>query len=215
MDKIRIILPRFSFIILLILPLLAIRVISSSDFFQTISIFVQNNLGFYLISLLAIKAFSIVYPPMAGVVFTLASIPLIGWELAYLIDIIGSTIGTSISFFLGKKYGYSLLNKLVGENIGSKISKIRLKNKNQIEAAVFLRFAAGGLLSDGLAWGASLIGFRYFSFMIGFLISHLVISLPIFYFIGISISFNSWILVLFTVVLAYGVIYKFKGRYFE
>ena len=192
-----------------------VQLASQSEIVISLSSTVQSHLPLYLVALLILKTSSIVYPPLPGVVLTLASIPLIGWERAYFIDITGSTIGATISFFLGKKYGSSILTRVIGKSLADKIVSVKLKQKNQIEAAIFLRFASGGMLSDGLAWGASLIGFKYPPFIIGYVISHVITTLPVFYLVAASISFDSWIVVASVAILAWFIIFKFKGRYFE
>ncbi len=176
---------------------------------------IHRYLPLFLIVVMLTKAASIVYPPLPGVVFTLTAIPLVGWELAYLIDMIGSLIGASASYFMGKKYGTTILNRVLGKTLTTKIAKITLKPINQIEAAVMLRLAAGGLLSDGLAWGASIIGFRFKPFVVGYAISHVLTTAPVFYALGASLSLHSWALFLAVAGLSWLVIFKFKGRYFE
>lgn len=183
--------------------------------FQATINFVQNYFWFYIFFLFAAKTVSIVYPPLPGVVLTLASVPLIGWEAAYLVDITGSVFGAIISYQLGQKYGKSILKTILGEKLSGKILQIKLKQKNQVESAIVLRIAAGGALSDGLAWGASLIGFRLLPFIIGYSVSHVITTLPIFYFVGVSIAFHSWVIVGTAAVIAWFLVYKFKGRYFE
>lgn len=202
-------------VLLLCVPVVILQLVFNFRSFQTFVEFIQQHLMLYLLALFIAKSLSVVYPPLPGVALTLASIPLIGWELAYAVDILGGATGATISFALGKKYGYSLLRRMVGDKITDKIAGIRLKEKNQVEAAVFFRLAAGGLFSDGLAWGSGLIGFRYGPFIIGYAISHLITTLPIFYLLAISISLNSWLIFATLAVLAWLFIYRFKGRYFE
>ena len=220
-DKVRIrskiiqLLPKIVFFLLLVLPPFALQFASQTTEIQRLTSVIHAYLPIYIIVLLFTKVLSIVYPPLPGVVFTLASVPLIGWKTAYVVDICGSIIGATISFYLGKKYGYAILIRVLGKGLADKIATTKLKQKNQVEAAIFLRFAAGGMLSDGLAWGASVLGFGYLPFTIGYAISHVVTTLPVFYFIAASISFDSWVIVAIAAVLAWLVIYKFKGRYFE
>lgn len=206
---------RIFFFLLLFLPTFVLQFASQTKEVQSFIAFVHSHFLVYLASLFIGKTISIIYPPLPGAIFTLASVPLIGWKAAYVIDVLGSFVGVSASFYLGKKYGYAILNRVVGTTITNKISSIKLKPRNQVEAAIFLRFAVGGLLSDGLAWGASLIGFRYLTFIIGHLISHVIITLPIFYLISTSISLNSWSIIGLATIVAWLVIYKYKGRYFE
>lgn len=202
-------------ILILVLPILIFQGLSWLPWVQELIGILKNYLWLYLLGVLILKILGVVYPPLPGVVFTVSSIPLIGWQWAYIIDLIGSWLGVTVAFCLGKKYGYSIIFKVMGEGLGNKIKKIKLKERNQLEAAIFIRFAIGGMLSDGLSWGASLIGFRYWPFMVGHVVSHLVTTLPIFVFVGVSISFNSWIIFAAAALVAWILIYKFKGRYFE
>ena len=189
-------------------------VTNTHSFAQLVQI-VQSNKLLFLVSLFFGKSASIVYPPLPGAILTLGSIPLVGWKWAYFIDIIGSITGATIAYFLGKKYGVTLLNWALGITITQKITSIKLKKRNQIESAFILRIAAGGLLSDGLAWGASLIKLNYLPFIIGYILSHLLTTLPLFYLLSLSISVESWIIVLPVAIVAIIILYKLKGRYFE
>ena len=205
---------RLGFVLLLILPAILIQFASHTSVVLNLSNFIQNYLILYLLVLLLVKLSSIVYPPLPGIAFTIASIPLVGWPLAYLIDLTGSTLGSSIAFILGKKYGQSILSRVVGQGITEKIMNTKLKQGTQVEASIVLSFASVGL-SDGLAWGGSLIGFKFWPFALGRIMSHLLTTLPIFFLIAVSTSFNSWLIVAFATVLAWLMIFKFKGRYFE
>ncbi|MCR4329376.1 MAG: hypothetical protein NUV65_02415 [Candidatus Roizmanbacteria bacterium] len=215
MEKRKKLLNTFGIILLFLLPAFLFQWAYQSEILSDIVKAVQSHIALYLFILTLLKGFSIVYPPMPGVVFTIASIPLVGWKLAYSADILGSYFGATVSYFLGKKYGYTILEKVIGSALADKIISIKLKQKNQVEAAIFLRFAAGGLISDGLAWGASLIGFKYMSFITGYLVSHILTTLPVFYLISISISYQSWAIGGVGVVFAWLILYRFKGRYFE
>lgn len=194
---------------------LAFYLADQSSSFQSMIIWLQQYQALFLVSLLFLKAISIIYPPLPGNLFTLGSIPIVGWEWAYTIDILGSTSGATISYFLGKKYGEPILRWAIGEKLTAKITSIKIKSNNQIAAAFFLRLASGGMLSDGLSWGASLVKFRYVPFMVGYIISHILTTLPIFYLISLSISIKSWAIILPTILVAWFIIYKFKGKYFE
>jgi uncharacterized membrane protein YdjX (TVP38/TMEM64 family) len=201
--------------LVIIAPAFILQFAAQTKEVQELAVAIQAHLPIYLITLLGLKAFSIIYVPLPGAAFTLASLPLIGWQVAYLIDILGSALGATLAFYLGKKYGFSILNKILGRTIATKIAAIKLKPKNQFEAAIFLRLAMGGMLSDGLAWGASLIGFRYVPFMIGYLVAHIITTLPVFYIVASAISFNSWVVVGSVMLVSWLIMYKFKGRYFE
>ena len=215
MSRPRVVIDRAAFILILILPALLIQLGAQTAVVGQLASLVQKNLFVYLVSLFLIKIVSIIYPPLPGVAFTIASIPFIGWQIAYIIDIVGSIAGATAAYHLGKRYGFPILVRVAGRVIADRVVRIKLKQRNQFEAAIFLRLASGGLLSDGMAWGASLIGFRYPTFIAGYTVSHIITTMPIFYFVSASISFNSWVVVALAAISAWIVIYKLKGRYFE
>lgn len=206
---------RITVIIILIIPAFIISYIVQLEGFERVVSVIQSNLAMYLCGLFLLKSASIVYPPLPGTAVTLASIPVIGWEWAYAVDIFGSTLGASCAFFFGKRYGLHLIRSLMGVRMVKKITSFKLKQRNQIEASIMLRFATGGILSDALSWGAPLIGFSYAKYIVGYVISHLMTSFPVFYLLGIAVSFHSWIVLLIAMILAWGIMYKCKGRYFE
>jgi uncharacterized membrane protein YdjX (TVP38/TMEM64 family) len=199
---------------LLLVPLI-IKLFVNQELFVHLNSLLEERFVLFLILLLITKASSIVYPPLPGAIFTLGSLPLLGWEWAYTVDVIGSMLGASIAFLLGSRYGKRLITWATGDKITQKITSIKVKKDRQIEASILIRIASGGILSDGLAWGASLIGFRYKPFIIGYLISHLLTTLPLFILLSLSISVQSWAILLPIAALVWFLLYKFKGRYFE
>jgi uncharacterized membrane protein YdjX (TVP38/TMEM64 family) len=201
-------------LLLVAVPLVFTKVLQLPFFIQLMET-VKEYLIPFVCLLLVLKTVSIVYPPLPGGVITMGAIPFIGWELAYAVDIIGSTTGALTAYFLGKRYGKRILQWVLGEGLTNKITSLKVKEKNQIEAAFVLRVASGGMLSDGLAWGASLIGLRAVPFTIGYVSSHVITTLPIFYLVSVSTKFDSWILIAPIVGLAWLAMYKLKGKYFE
>ncbi|MDZ7586725.1 MAG: hypothetical protein U0946_03130 [Patescibacteria group bacterium] len=178
--------------------------------------FTQVDLSFeFILMIILAKAMSIVYPPLPGIILTLAMIPILGWYKAYLVELLGSLLGVTAAYWLGYKYGVKIIDWIAGKTLLNKIKAIKLKPGNQFEAAFVLRTASGGTLSDVLAWGASLIGLRYWPYLLGHLANHLLATLPIFLLLGFSIKLHSWLIVVPVMILAWWLIWKFKGRYFE
>lgn len=176
----------------------------------------EINLSLGVIGLIVIaKAMSIVYPPLPGIILTVAMIPILGWQKAYIVELTGSLIGVTVAYGLGDKYGEELIKLIAGKGLFKKIKAVKLKSGNQFEAAFVLRTASGGVLSDVLAWGASLIGLRYWPYLLGHLANHLLATLPIFLLLGFSIKLQSWLIAVPVMILAWWLIWKFKGRYFE
>jgi uncharacterized membrane protein YdjX (TVP38/TMEM64 family) len=168
-----------------------------------------------LVLVVLAKAASIVYPPLPGIILTLAMIPILGWQKAYIVELIGSLLGVTVAYWLGSKYGEKLIKWIAGETLLKKIKAVKLKSGNQFEAAFVLRTASGGALSDTLAWGASLIGLRYWPYLLGHLANHVIATFPIFLLLGLSIKLHSWLIALPVMVLAWFIIWRFRGRYFE
>ncbi len=172
------------------------------------------SLGILIFIVLA-KAASIVYPPLPGIILTLAMIPILGWQKAYTVELAGSLLGVTAAYWLGKKYGEKLIKWIAGAKLLAKIKAVKLKPGSQFEAAFVLRTASGGTLSDIFAWGASLIGLRFWPYLFGHLANHVLATLPIFLLIGLSIELHSWLIAIPVMIFGWLIIWKFKGRYFE
>ena len=175
---------------------------------------INPSFGVIILIVLA-KAASIVYPPLPGIILTLAMVPILGWQKAYVVELAGSLLGVTTAYWLGYNYGEKLIRWIAGEKLLAKIKAVKLKPGNQFEAAFVLRTASGGVLSDTLAWGASLIGLRYFPYLLGHLANHVLATLPLFVLVGWSVKVQSWLLIGPVMLIAWLLVWKFKGRYFE
>ena len=103
MSKLKQTTSRIGWIILLILPAILLQLFAQSPVVVSAATTLQSNLILFVPTIIILKALGIIYPPMPGIAFTLASIPLVGWELAYLMDLVGNLIGVTSAFYLGKK----------------------------------------------------------------------------------------------------------------
>lgn len=175
----------------------------------------QNNLYLFIPVVLLFKIAGVVYPPLPSVVFTIAAIPILGWFPAYLIDLTGSLAAGAIDYYLGKRYGYRILNKLFDSQVVEKIKTIRVKPGREIESVIVMRILLGGIIIEAIYYGAGLLGIRFKNFMIGTSVSHIILGIPTFL-IGSSIFQAQNLLISITLgVTAILIIYKVKGRYFE
>jgi len=175
---------------------------------------INPSFGTMILVVLA-KAASIVYPPLPGIILTLAMVPILGWQKAYAVELAGSLLGVTSAYWLGYKYGEKMIKWIAGDKLLAKIKAVKLKPGNQFEAAFVLRTASGGALSDTLAWGASLIGLRYAPYLFGHLANHVLATLPLFVLVGWSVKVHSWLLIGPVMLIAWLLVWKFKGRYFE
>lgn len=182
--------------------------------FQEFIVWAQANLLLFFLILVAIKIVAIVWPPLPGGLLTLGSIPVIGWELAYLSDFSGSIIGSIIAFYLGKKYGYKFLNRFFDDKTIEKIKNIKIKKNRELESVIVLRII-GGTLVEVVCYGAGLLNIKFHNFIIGTSISHLMFGIPAFYLTSNILHVQNALINASIIVLAILFFRKIKGRYFE
>lgn len=171
----------------------------------------QHFLTFYLL-LVAIKIFGIVWPPIPGGFLTFGSIPIIGWLSAYSTDLIGSMVGSSIAYFLARKYGFNLLYKIFDEKTVVKIASIKIKPHREIEAVFLLRLL-GGTVVEVICYGAGLLKVRYVHFLTASIISHLLAGVPLYYLFNEVIQGKNIVISGSFMALAAILFVKFRKRY--
>ena len=175
----------------------------------------QQNVILLCFILIAIKITGIIFPPIPGGLIILGMVPIIGWFGAYLLDLTGTLIGSSVAFFLGKKYGNKLLIKLFDKIMVERIYDIKIKKNREIESVFVLRFLFGSTLTEIICYAAGILKISYKNFVIGSIASHFFISLPAYYFANnLILGKNLWINGII-VLIAFPILWKVRGRYLE
>jgi len=185
-----------------------------TPYFEDFKIWSEANIIIYVSVLLLIKITGIIWPPLPGGIFTIASIPILGWQLAYAIDFTGSMIGSTGAFFIAKKWGNTFVQKIFDKDIIDKISKIKVRKSKEIESVFLMRFF-GGTILEIVCYGAGLFGIGYRNFLIGSILSHLPLGMPIFYFAGNILNGKGALLSLIFILFVIFLFYKLRNRYFE
>lgn len=175
----------------------------------------RQNLILFSITLFLIKVLGIVWPPIPGGILTLGAIPIVGWPLAYLIDLAGSVVGCSIAFYLGKRYGLKFLNKIFDQSSLEKIKKLNIRKDREIEAVAVLRILTGSTISEAVCYGAGLLGVKYQNFFIGSTAVHLLFGIPSYYFAGNLFEGKNFIVNGIIVLISIPIILKLRKRYLE
>jgi uncharacterized membrane protein YdjX (TVP38/TMEM64 family) len=189
---------------------------SQTQYFEIVKGVAQNNKIAFIFILIIVKILSIIWPPLPGGLFTLGSIPFIGWPGAYFADFTGSWIGSSIAYFLGKKYGFSLLDKLFNEEIIKRIKSIKVKESKQTELVIVLRVFTGSIFLEAISYGAGIIGIKFSSFFLGSVISHIIVGVPVYMFAQKAlVSPQNIVFNIVLIAIIFAILYKVKGRYFE
>src|SRR6185503_2202024 len=83
-----------------------------SPYFDDLQTWASAHFWLFISLLVLIKIAGIVWPPINGGLLTLGAIPVVGWLPAYLADLTGSTIGSSIAFFIARKWGLDFMRKI-------------------------------------------------------------------------------------------------------
>ena len=204
---------------LILLALLAAGLLAAYIWFMRQPIFegfigwAQQNFLLYFGVLVFIKIIAIVWPPLPGGLLTLASIPVIGWFPAFLAETIGGLAGSSVAYYLGKKYGYAFLRKVLDEKFITRIQRIKIAERREFEAIFFLRLFTG-LVSEAVSYGSGVIGVKYRNFFLGTLAAEIVF-MPTFYFFNEIIAGRNLVIYVPAVLILAGIFWKVRGRYFE
>lgn len=183
--------------------------------FQEFITWSQANKSLYIFLLLSLKIVSNVYPPLPGGIFTLGSIPVLGWKTAYAVDFAGSFIGSIICYYLARKYGFAVLRKIFDENLIERIKQVKVNKKREIEGLIIWRVLGGGTVIEAIYYGAGLLNINFRNFLVGTTISHLLVGIPSFYLTRELFSSRNIVLNVFLLTIAVFILYKIKGRYFE
>ncbi|MFY9458019.1 MAG: VTT domain-containing protein [Candidatus Spechtbacterales bacterium] len=173
----------------------------------------QQNFLLYFSVLVFIKIIAIVWPPLPGGLLTFASVPIIGWFPAFLAETIGGLAGSSVAYYLGKKYGYAFLRKVLDEKFITRIQRIKIAGKKELEAIFFLRLFTG-LISEAVSYGSGVIGVKYRNFFLGTLAAEIVF-MPTFYFFNEIIAGRNLAIYAPVALILALVFWRMRGRYFE
>lgn len=196
------------------IPLIIFIWIKQSGNFDVFYAWSQQNLVLFVVVLFLLKVLAMIYPPLPGGILTLGAIPVIGWFEAYMVDLAGSMVGSSIAFVLGKKYGYRFLHKVFDEETVKRFHAIKIKPGREIESVFVLR-TLGGMIVEVIAYGSGLLGIGYFNFLIGSTLSHVVVGIPAYYLASNIFSTQNIVISVVLAVLSVTVLWRVKGRYFE
>lgn len=190
-------------------------VFMQSNYFEDFQRWSENKQEFLFISLVIIKILGIIWPPLPGGVLTLGSIPVLGWQTAYVADLLGSIVGTSLAFVISRKFGRGLLRKILTDEMLDSIEAVKFKQGRQFEVFMLLMLA-GGTVIDIMSYAAGLVkSVRFLPFASARLISHLIVGIPSFYFVSNILSGNNVILSVLLVLLIIPIIWRLRHRYLE
>lgn len=186
-----------------------------SSYFSEFQTWAEGKEVILFTSLIIIKVLGIIWPPLPGGVITLGAIPVIGWELAYTSDLLGTTLGCSLAFSLSRHYGKGFLRKLFSDGVIEQIESLRFRRQRQFEMFLVL-MVAGSTVVDIIAYAAGLIkSVNFSSFILARLLSHLIIGIPSFILVGKIVAGQNVIVNVALILLLIPIIWKLRHRYLE
>lgn len=198
---------------IVLLTIVAYLSFTNTKYFETFTNWAKQNMLLYFTVLVILKIIGIVWPPLPGGVLTVGSIPVIGWFYAWLADALGGIIGSCLAFYLGKKYGYTFIEKLFDKGVVDKLKNIKLNREREVEAIIVMRIFYG-TISEVISYGSGLLNVKFKNFLAGTLI-YFGFGAIIFYFVNNVFNGTSMVLNILIFGFAIFLFFKIKGRYFE
>ncbi len=176
---------------------------------------VKQNVLTYVVFLFIVKTLGILWPPIPAGLFTLLSIPFLGWFGAYMVDLTGSVVGGSVAYYLGRKYGIPFLKHIFDEKMITKIKDVKIKKGKEIEAVFVYRVLLGTVILEAVYYGAGLLKVEFGKFLVGAILSHIAVGVPMFILAQNIFGGNNIVVTIILVVGGAFFVYKTKDRYFE
>jgi uncharacterized membrane protein YdjX (TVP38/TMEM64 family) len=203
----------FGTIIVFFITIISYNLFSQTEHFQTLLVWSADNLILLCLILIAIKIIGILWPPLPGIVFMIAAIPVIGWLPAFCVDLIGAMIGTCLAFGLSRRYGPRVILKLFGESGLRQVQRFKFKPDREFEAIVLMRVFTG-VISELISYGAGLTNIKFRNFFFGTITSSLVVGFPLFYLFHFVFRGENLAFAVIPLVIGISLIYYLRGRYF-
>jgi len=201
-------------ILAFIVPLVAFLWLKQSGRFPDFNVWANNNFLLFIVVVFIFKTIGYIYPPMPGGIFTLASVPVIGWLNAYLLDLAGTVVGSTVAYILGRKYGVGFLQKLLDAVTIEKIKNLKIKKNRELESIFMFRILVGSF-AEAIAYGAGVLKIGFGNFMVATIVSHAVLGIPAYYLAKNIFSAPNMIVSIVLAGVFIWLLYKLKGRYFE
>ena len=187
---------------------------AETKYFVELQTWAQANFVRFFLILIFVKALGIVWPPLPGVVITLGAIPIVGWIPALIADVLGWYLGSSIAFFLARRFGIKAILFFFGEAGVIRVKKFKVNPKRELEALIIMK-CLGGSIGEFINYAAGLTTVKFRNFFLANFIASIVIAIPLFYTFNHALkSSNNLFLALIPLSIAILFFYIFRDRYF-
>ncbi|EKD52949.1 MAG: hypothetical protein ACD_61C00190G0007 [uncultured bacterium] len=198
-----------------ILTVLGYSWLINQPFSQQLGGFTQTHKYSLLGILVVVKVIGLVWPPLPGGIFNLAVIPFLGWQLAYLTDLVGTIVGAGFCYLIAKRWGRKLLNNIFDEKTMEKITAIKVKGNRQTEFSFVMTVTSRLIMTEFSYYTAGLLKINFGRFIVGAVGSHILLGIPSYYLMSVMFETKSVYLGLIGWIIIIPLWLKIKERYFE
>jgi uncharacterized membrane protein YdjX (TVP38/TMEM64 family) len=153
-----------------------------SPYFETFTAWSEANPASLFFSLVTLKIAAIVWPPIPGSILTFGAIPVIGWFRAYLADALGSIVGSTLAYWIARRWGMRLVAHVLDRASVGKLGRVQIPHEREFEAVFLFRILGSGALTEVICYAAGLFRIRYHNFMFASILSHAAVTIPLYYF---------------------------------
>lgn len=158
--------------------------------FNTIKSVILSTGNFGIAVYLLLSICQVVFLPIPAAVTILIGVAIYGPLIAFLVSLIGTYIGSTICFFLGKTFGRRLVNWMIGEKTADKYAKmLNEKGKWAFAIMLFLPFFPDDTLC--IVAGTTAMNFKFFALSVLFA-RPLTIAFISFFGSGKIIPYKGW-----------------------
>ncbi len=208
-------LPALITILVIVLSVLSYNWATNQPLTEYIAWFAETHTYALIALLVLIKIIGLVWPPVPGGIATVLAIPFIGWQMAYLIDLVGTIIGAVLCYLIAKKWGYSLLSHIFDTATLEKIASAQVTENRQAEFGFTMTILSRLVMTEISFYAAGILRLNFWKFMLGAVGSHVLLTLPSYYFAKTVLETTSPASFFVGLLLLIPLVFIVKKRYFE
>lgn len=185
-----------------------------SAYYPAVIAWASQNVLVLDIILFVVKVVGIIWPPLPGIVLSLAAIPVLGWVHVFLVDSLGNLVGCIVTYWLARKWGLPFLGKVVDMEALRRFQRIQTIEKREVEGLVILRIF-GSTVAEVTSYGAGLMRVRFGNFLVAIILSNFIVGIPLFYFTDRLFRGDNYLLAFVPVLVVVLLFYVLRKRYFR
>lgn len=187
--------------------------LNSTHFLKFVDI-VKENLFLTVAFLITLKVLGLVWPPLSGGITVFIFLPVFGIFKTYLIDLAGTLLGATLSYFIAKWLNRKLVTSLVGNAFIEKVSKIKIREDKELEAVILASIVFAAPMIEVVSYASGFLKVKYRNMIIGVLIGHFIWTIPAYFVVNNLLEGEHLAITAFLILAGVLIIFLLKDRYF-